>query len=104
LVAARVGSVTVLSTWCLVTGRAVMPRSAGVGLLVGGAGVLDTSANGLYLLSSQRGLLSLVVVLASLYPVVTAMLARVILAERLARRQQFCAVLAVGGAILIAAG
>jgi drug/metabolite transporter (DMT)-like permease len=104
LLAARVGSVVVLSTWCLATGRSVLPRSTRTAALVVAAGLLDVSANCLYVLSTQRGLLALVVVLASLYPVMTALLARIVLSERLARSQQVCAALAIGGALLIASG
>ena len=59
---------------------AVTPLSAG-------AGVLDTTANALYLLAVQRGLLSEVAVLSSLYPASTIVLARSVLHERLARLQ-----------------
>ena len=104
LVAARGGSVGLLGFGCLTTGRPLVPSGDRAMSLVILAGSFDMIANGLYILSSQRGMLSLVVVLASLYPVVTAFLARLILTERLAIRQQMCAVLAIGSAILIAAG
>ncbi len=52
-----------------------------------GAGVLDATANGLFQLASQRGLLSVVAVIGSLYPAATVVLARVVLHERMNRVQ-----------------
>jgi drug/metabolite transporter (DMT)-like permease len=51
------------------------------------AGMLDQAANVLYVLSIGRGLLSVLAVLAALYPVSTVALARVIDGERLQRIQ-----------------
>lgn len=65
------------------------------------AGVLDMTANALYLLAVSRGLLSLIAVLASLYPVSTIVLARVLLGERLARSQWAGIVAAVAAVALI---
>jgi drug/metabolite transporter (DMT)-like permease len=104
LVVARLGSVSLFVAWCLGTGRPVLVPPSRAVFLVVLAGILDMTANGLYILSTRQGLLSLVAVLSSLYPIVTAILARVILSERLAVRQQVCALLAIGGAVLIAAG
>jgi drug/metabolite transporter (DMT)-like permease len=104
LVAARVGSVSLFTAWCVATGRPFLPPPSRLAILVVLAGILDMGANGLYILSTRQGLLSLVAVLASLYPIATALLARVILDERLTIRQQFCAAMAIGGAVLIAAG
>jgi drug/metabolite transporter (DMT)-like permease len=67
-------------------------------------GVLDTLANVLFALATREGLLSLVSVAASLYPVATVLLARFVLGERLAREQQFGVVLALSGVAMIAAG
>jgi hypothetical protein len=53
--------------------------------------------------ASQGGLESLTSVLASLYPVVTVMLAAFVLHERVARVQRVGAVLALTGIVLIAA-
>lgn len=67
-------------------------------------GVLDMSANALFALASTRGLVSVVAVLASLYPVTTVMLARLLLGERIARAQQVGVVGALSGVVLITAG
>jgi drug/metabolite transporter (DMT)-like permease len=77
------------------------PRS--FGLLIG-VGVGDTVATLLYSTATTRGLLSVVVVLASLYPIVMVVLARVLLAERVARAQLAGVAVALAGVALISAG
>jgi drug/metabolite transporter (DMT)-like permease len=67
-------------------------------------GVLDVAANGTYALASTTGLLAVVAVLGSLYPVVTAALARIVHGERLQRVQLVGVVLALAGVALIAFG
>ncbi len=76
-------------------------RDAAPAILVG---VLETTANILIAIATTLGLVSLVGVLASLYPVVTIALARVVLGERIGRAQQVGAAMALAGVILIAAG
>ena len=99
----RVSSVALL--WLVVAARrpsfvTVRPNLA---TLVG-AGVLDNLANLLFVLAAARGLLSLVSVLGSLYPVVTVVLARVVLDERLARWQLVGVAGALTGVALISLG
>jgi len=68
-------------------------------------GFLDTGGNALFAAaSSSHGLLSVVAVLASLYPVVTVLLARLLLGERVQRTQDFGVVIALVGVVLITAG
>src|SRR5205814_10240081 len=67
-------------------------------------GVIDATASILYGAASTRGLLSLVAVLASLYPVLVVLLARGVLHERLAVAQLAGAAAALGGVALISAG
>jgi len=74
------------------------PTDSGTILAIG---VLDVGANGLYALASTKGLLSIVAVLGSLYPVTTVILAWLLLHERLARIQQVGVVLAFAGVALI---
>ncbi len=68
------------------------------------AGTLDVLATGLYGVATTRGALSIVSVIASLFPVVTVVLARVLLHERLHRLQVAGVALAISGVVLIAAG
>lgn len=76
---------------------------ASLWLLVG-VGVCDTGANILFGFAVSRGLLSVVSVLASLYPVVLVALARVLLHERIARHQLAGVAIALTGVALISAG
>ncbi len=67
-------------------------------------GLADVGANVLFGLASTRDLLAVVAVLASLYPVVTVVLARLVLGERLAASQRLGGAAAIGGAALVAVG
>jgi len=67
-------------------------------LLVGGG---DTLGNVLFAASSGRGLVSLTSVLASIYPVVTVLLAAQMLRERVAPLQRGGIVLTLAGVVLI---
>jgi drug/metabolite transporter (DMT)-like permease len=71
-------------------------------LIVLGVGLGDTLGNVLFAgAANQGGLESLTSVLASLYPVVTVMLAAFVLHERIAMVQRLGAVLALTGIVLI---
>ena len=67
------------------------------------SGVLDASGNLWYLLASQQGRLDVAAVLASLYPVVTVLLAAGMLHERIGRVQALGIAAAIGAIVLIAA-
>ena len=62
------------------------------------AGIFDASANGIYQIATQKGVLAIVAVLASLYPAATAVLARYVLHERLRVIQNIGVVLALAAA------
>jgi drug/metabolite transporter (DMT)-like permease len=78
-------------------GRAALPALAVVGLC-------DVGANMLFSLATTRGYLSVVSVLAALYPVVTVVMAALVLHERVARTQRLGVVGALAGAAMITAG
>jgi len=100
LVSARVVSVTVIASICLATRTGVRGRG-GAWRLAAFAGVLDMSANGIYLLAVRRGLLSIVVVVVALYPVSTVCLAFGLDRERVSRSQAAGMVLALGALVLV---
>ena len=84
--------------------RPELPRDPGSIALLGLIGVLDLGANGLYALATTEGLLSVVAVLGSLYPAVTVVLARLVLAERVSRPQEVGVALTLAGVVAISAG
>ncbi|MEU2117842.1 DMT family transporter [Streptomyces sp. NPDC016459] len=77
--------------------RAALPALAFVGLA-------DVAANGTYAIAAQQGPVTVAAVLASLYPVVTALAARGVLKERLRAVQAAGAGLALVGTVLLATG
>ncbi|HJR46028.1 MAG TPA: EamA family transporter [Actinomycetota bacterium] len=78
------------------------PRSSAA--MIVGSGILDVSANVLYLLAAQRGLLSIAAVLTSMYPAATLLLARIALKERFERIQVLGLVVAAVAVSAIALG
>ncbi|MER8223099.1 DMT family transporter [Streptomyces sp. NPDC094143] len=67
-------------------------------------GLADVAANGTYSIAAQQGPVTVAAVLASLYPVVTAVAARGFLSERLRAIQAAGAGLALVGTVLLASG
>lgn len=67
-------------------------------------GLADVAANGTYAIAAQNGPVTVAAVLASLYPVVTALAARGVLGERLRGIQAAGAGLALVGTVLLASG
>ena len=67
-------------------------------------GIGDMLGNLLFAAASTSGLVSITSVLASLYPIVTVLLARLVLGERVARSQEAGIALTLAGVALISAG
>ena len=67
-------------------------------------GLGDMLGNLLFAAASTTGLVSITSVLASLYPIVTVVMARLVLDERVARSQEGGIVLTLAGVALISAG
>ena len=103
LLAAR-GFDVVLLVAVVLAFRPGMPPTRGDMRDIAAVGVFDVTANGLFALASTEGLVSLVAVLASLYPVVTILLARAVLAERIRTIQAIGVAIALTGVVAIAGG
>ncbi len=67
-------------------------------------GLGDMAGNVLFAASAAQGLVSVTSVLASLYPIVTIVLARAVIGEQVARSQRAGIALTLGGVALISAG
>jgi len=104
LVSARVVSAGLALLLLLYVGRSPIPRRAEGGAAVVFAGLLDMAANLAILLAIHRGLLSLTVVLSSLYPATTVILARTVLDERMSRNQVAGVAAALVAVVCIVAG
>ncbi len=108
----RIGAVTTIALFVYpYLARGPMKRSEhsrehfgpiDAGSLVG-MGVISVTATGLFAAATTEGLLSVVSVLAAMFPVTTILLARLFLGERLAIPQRAGAVAALIGVGLIAA-
>ncbi|GGS12693.1 membrane protein [Streptomyces aureoverticillatus] len=91
-------------------GTAALPEGAGMRAIwsslpaLAFVGLADVAANGTYAIAAQRGPVIVAAVLASLYPVVTALAARGVLKERLRGVQAAGAGLALVGTVLLATG
>jgi len=103
--AARVGELAVVLAAAAVLRRGQQLRGAAGPLLLAaaGAGIIDVVANICYVAATRTGMFGLAVVLASLYPGVTVLLARVVLGERLRWVQRAGLGLAAIGILLVAA-
>jgi drug/metabolite transporter (DMT)-like permease len=103
VVAARAASVWLALVAALVTRAPPRPPGRALPILVG-VGVFDTGANVLVAAATTYGAAGTVAVLGALYPVVTVLLAWVVLGERLSRTKRAGATIALAGAALVAAG
>jgi len=99
----RCTSVTLV--WSIVLARRATPHGFRLHLpALAAIGLLDTGGNVLFAAASMSGLLSVVAVLASLYPVVTVLLARITLGERVQLSQDIGIVATLAGVVMISAG
>lgn len=98
--------VSVSLAWSLVLLRRESTRGARAHLVaLVAVGLLDTGGNVLFAAaSSSHGLLSVVSVLASLYPVITVLLAQLLLRERIHAVQNVGVAATLAGVVLISAG
>jgi drug/metabolite transporter (DMT)-like permease len=103
LLASRVAAVVLLLMVVAVRGGIAVGRPGRLWPLAV-MGVLDVSATGFYAIATRHGLLSVVSVTASLYPLATVVLARVVLGERVRRVQEAGIAAALTGVVLMAAG
>jgi drug/metabolite transporter (DMT)-like permease len=101
LVAARTASLTVLLGLALGRGLSLRPTGTATRLSAL-AGVLDMTANVLFLVAIQAGTLAVVGLLASLSPLGTVLLAGIVLKERLRPVQGTGIVLAMTSVLLLA--
>lgn len=106
LLTMRLVSVVLLTAVLLATVR----RRSGLGVrrldlpVLVAIGAFDVGANAAFAVAAQSELISVTAVLASLYPVVTVLLARQVHGERLVGLQPPGVVLALAGVVLLAAG
>lgn len=102
LVGARTASLPLLAIWALAARtpvrfpRHTLPAVAAVGLL-------DLAANTLFAYASRHGLLAIISVLGSLYPVPTVVLAHLVLGERISVFQRAGVAVALLGVATVAA-
>jgi drug/metabolite transporter (DMT)-like permease len=100
---ARLAGLTVVLVAASATRTRPLLRGASTRLLLAtaGSGVLDATANICYVAATRAGLFGLAVVLTSLYPGITVLLAKLTLGERLRGTQQFGLLLAAIGVVLV---
>jgi drug/metabolite transporter (DMT)-like permease len=103
LVGARTGSLALLGAWALATRTRPAFRGRMLRAVLA-VGLLDVTANALFALASRHGLLAIVSVLGSLYPVPTVVLAHAVLGERISAVQRAGVVVALLGVGMVAAG
>ncbi len=102
LVSARGVSVVMFTLIALASSGSILPeRGSRMPVIV--AGLLDAAAAVFFVMSTRAGLLSVGVVLAALFPVVTVLLARIITKERIRRHQMLGLGLALCAVALLAA-
>ena len=96
-------SVSIALVAALVLTTPLRPPRGTWPLLIG-VGVGDTLANVLVAVASTQGAIGIVAVLSATYPIVTVLLARLYLDERLTTAKRAGGATAISGAVLVAAG
>ena len=99
--AGRIGELAVVLAAAAVLRPGLRGFRGGIPLAAASAGVIDVVANLCYVAATRTGAFGLAVVLASLYPGVTVLLARVVLGERLRWIQRVGLGLAAIGILLV---
>ncbi len=100
---ARFVSVSLVVVAAVVTSAAFRPPRPLLPMLVA-IGLIDTGANVLVATATTHGAAGIVGVLSSLYPVVTVVLAWLVLGERLSAAKRLGGAVALAGAAFVAAG
>ena len=85
---------------CAMTRTRLLGRGDALGIALA-SGTVDALANVCYVLATRAGLFGLAVVLTSLYPGVTVLLARIVLGERMRWVQRAGLLLATAGIVLV---
>jgi drug/metabolite transporter (DMT)-like permease len=104
VVVAKLVAATLLWSFVLATRANDVPASRRNVVFAAWTGVVDAGATMSVALALQRGSLVLVSVLASLFPAVTVLLARVVLEERIGRVRALGLVLAGAAVVMMVAG
>lgn len=100
MVASQATAIVLIFAFSLIKRRQLIPPTFPVMLLILN-GVLGVAGTLFFLLATQNGRLDIAAVLGSLYPAVTALLARIITKEHLTRLQVLGMVVAVLAIALI---
>jgi drug/metabolite transporter (DMT)-like permease len=103
VVAARSAAVATVLAAAALTSTSLRPPVRFLPILVA-VGIFDTGANVCVAFATTIGAAGIVAVLSALYPIVTVVLARLVLRERLSVPRRAGGVVALAGAALVAAG
>ena len=103
VVAARTAAVSIGIVAALATSTSLRPPRSLLPMLAF-VGIVDTFANVLVATATTHGSIGIVAVLSSIYPLVTVVLARLVLGERLSAAKRVGGAVALAGAALVAAG
>ncbi len=104
IVASRVVTSVALVSILVAGSQPTLPAERETLGLIALVGLFDTGSNITFLYATNEGLLTLVAVLSSLYPIGTVILARLVLSERMTKPQLWGFVMAMVATALIAAG